>query len=376
MTTKTIEFFKPSKNKKLSDETVEFLKSSNDFSDLKIEIQKFIMVNTELKKLHEEEFVLTSHELEYLAKAPKDIWKDYLSFRHIFRKLASKKINTSFPLYLLVEPTSICNLRCIMCFQIDKTFGSEKSFMGRMDLSLFKKVIDQAYDGGTKAITLASRGDPTLNKDLSSMLEYMKGKFLEIKLNTNGILLTDDLSRSILKNEVTDLVFSIDSYERNNYEEIRKKAKFEKVVNNIKRFMEIRDKEFPNHRTTVRVSGVKVDNKQDKQKFNQFWGQLVDYNVLVDLQERWDTYNNSVLPNEVLLPCGDLFERMYVWWDGKVNPCDVDYKSTLAVGDVNQNTIKEIWNGPAYTELREKHLNNERNKYSVCAKCDAWTCQK
>ena len=41
--------------------------------------------------------------------------------------------------------------------------------------------------------------------------------------------------------------------------------------------------EFPNHRTTVRVSGVKVDKKQSKQKFNEFWSQLVDYNVLVDL---------------------------------------------------------------------------------------------
>ena len=92
MTTKTIEFFKPSKNKNLSDETVEFLKSSNDFSELKIEIQKFIKENVELEKLYEEESVLTSHELQYLAKAPKDIWTDYLSFRHNFRKLASKKL--------------------------------------------------------------------------------------------------------------------------------------------------------------------------------------------------------------------------------------------------------------------------------------------
>ena len=223
---------------------------------------------------------------------------------------------------------------------------------------------------------MASRGDPTLNKDLGSMLEYMKGKFLEVKLNTNGILLNDELSRSILANEVTDLVFSIDSYERENYEEIRKKAKFDKVVHNIQRFMQIRDEEFPNHRTTVRVSGVKVDKKQSKQKFNEFWSQLVDYNVLVDLQERWDTYMNAELPSEMLLPCGDLFERMYVWWDGKVNPCDVDYKSTLAVGDVNHQTIREIWNGPAYSRLREKHLDGLRSDYSVCAKCNAWTCSK
>jgi radical SAM protein with 4Fe4S-binding SPASM domain len=121
------------------------------------------------------------------------------------------------------------------------------------------------------------------------------------------------------------------------------------------------------------VSGVKVDEKQDKQKFNQFWAKLVDYNVLVDLQERWDTYMNAVLPDEKLLPCGDIFERMYIWWDGKVNPCDVDYKSTLGTGDVTQNTIQEIWNGPAYTKLREKHLNGQRGEFSVCSKCSNFT---
>ena len=44
-----------------------------------------------------------------------------------------------------------------MCFQADKSFGDQKSFMGRMSMDLFKNIIDQAEKGGTKAITLASR---------------------------------------------------------------------------------------------------------------------------------------------------------------------------------------------------------------------------
>ena len=76
------------------------------------------------------------------------------------------------------------------------------------------------------------------------------------------------------------------------------------------------------------------------------------------------------MPNDRLLACGDLFERMYIWWDGTVNPCDVDYKSTLAVGNVKIETIKEIWNGKRYEELREDHLNNKRGNHDVCAKCD------
>ena len=319
---------------------------------------------------------LSNHETYYISRAPRNLWLEYLLFREKFNRLANDRIETDFPLYLLIEPTSICNLRCVMCFQIDKSFSGDKSFMGRMDLDLFKKIIDEAHHGGTRAVTLASRGDPTLNKDLPAMLRYMKGKFLEVKLNTNGVLLNDEISRSILENQVTDLVFSIDSYEKQNYEAIRRKAKFDKVVNNISNFITLREKEYPHHRTSVRVSGVKVDEQQDRMKFNEFWLELVDHCVLVDIQERWDTYFNEELPVDQLLPCGDLFERMYVWWDGSVNPCDVDYKSTLSTGNLKNASIREIWNGPKYSALRNAHLNGKRNVFKVCAQCDNWTCKK
>ena len=333
----------------------------------KLDIDYFRVI---LKKIDNDEFKLTYHEISFLIKAPVIDWAPYILHRFRFRQLADKKIKTKFPPYLLIEPTSICNLRCVMCFQTDKSFGNNKSFMGRMDLNLFKKIIDEAVYEGCKAITFASRGDPTLNKDLSKMLDYTKGKFIEVKLNTNGVLLDDKLSRCILRNEVTDLVFSIDSYEKQNYENIRKKAKFDNVLNNIKQFMDIRTKEFKFHRTTVRVSGVRLNEKQNYEKFNKFWLEHVDYCSLTQLQERWDVYQNDVLPNDRLLACGDLFERMYIWWDGTVNPCDVDYKSTLAVGNVKIETIKEIWNGKRYEELREDHLNNKRGNHDVCAKCD------
>ena len=161
-----------------------------------------------------------------------------------------------------------------MCFQQDKSFSSNKKYMGKMDINLFKEIIDQAEKGGTKSITLASRGEPTLNSNLPEMLDYIKGKFLELKLNTNGTLLSENLSREILKAGVNDLVFSIDSHEKAKYEKIRVKGKFNKVLENIKKFLTIRENEFPEHTTTVRVSGVKVSKNLDKNEFNEFYSQL------------------------------------------------------------------------------------------------------
>ena len=51
---------------------------------------------------------------------------------------------------------------------------------------------------------------------------------------------------------------------------------------------------------------------------------------------------------------------MFIWWDGKVNPCDTDYKSKLSVGKFNLN-ISEIWKGEKYQKIRDMHINHIEN---------------
>ena len=62
---------------------------------------------------------------------------DYLIYRYKFQLYPKKRIVSKFPIYILIEPTSVCNLRCTMCFQVDKTF-TKKKYMGFMDLNLYK----------------------------------------------------------------------------------------------------------------------------------------------------------------------------------------------------------------------------------------------
>ena len=103
-----------------------------------IEQKKF---NEFLEKTNNNGFNPSLHELNYLLKAPDYLWIPYVLFRHDFNRLAKDRMSTKFPLYLLIEPTSICNLRCVMCFQADKSFGDQKSFMGRMSMDLLKTPI-------------------------------------------------------------------------------------------------------------------------------------------------------------------------------------------------------------------------------------------
>ncbi len=312
--------------------------------------------------------MLNSQEVRYLLLHHRSTWADYLIYRWKFTNYCEKKIVSAFPLYLLIEPTSICNVRCVMCFQTDKTFSSDKKYMGMMDLDLFKKIIDEAEEGGTKAITLASRGEPILHPKIKEMLAYCKGKFLELKLNTNGTRLDNDLIHAILKANVDILVFSIDSYIASEYENIRKKSSFDTIVQNIRNFKEIRDVEYPNSKCVTRVSCVRMNDDLNYDKFAEFWAELVDDVGIIECNERSDTYNNKL--NEKLGdPCLLLWNRMYLWYDGVCNPCDIDYKSYLALGNVNDQSIRDLWHGEKYNEMRKVHLAMNRNSLEPCDRC-------
>jgi len=327
------------------------------------------ILNKIIESLEKKDYsLLSSQEIYFLESNNSDRWADYLIFRYKMNFFPKKKIVYDFPLYLLIEPVSACNLRCIMCFQIDESFTSNKNFMGMIDFDLFKKIIDEAVMGGTKAITLASRGEPTLHPKLGEMLEYCSGKFFELKINTNATRLSEKLIHQILKSGITNMVFSIDSYEKTEYESIRVKGIFEDIVKNVKKFKEIKEKFYPESTCETRVSGVKVNKNQDPIKFKNFWKDYVDNVAMVEMENRWDTYNN---PKDIMGSgaCSYLWERMYVWFDGLCNPCDTDYKSELSIGSVKEKSIREIWNGEKFTRLREGHLNNERYKIYPCDRC-------
>jgi radical SAM protein with 4Fe4S-binding SPASM domain len=293
--------------------------------------------------------------------------RDYLVYRYKMRVYPATKRVASFPTYVLVEPVSACNLRCVMCFQVDKTF-TRKPHMGVMDFDLYRRVIDELAAGGTKAMTMASRGEPLLHPRRGEMVTHASGKFIDLKLNTNATKLTERLCHELLATELTELVFSIEAEHAELYEKIRVGGKFTEVLRNIERFRDIRERHYPRSDVVTTASGVFFRDDQDAQKFADFWSQRVDHVATVECEARWDTYNNVPHPDRSH-PCDYLWERMYIWWDGKVNPCDVDYKSELSLGDVTTTSISDVWHSDAYTRMRTAHLAGARATYMPCDRC-------
>jgi radical SAM protein with 4Fe4S-binding SPASM domain len=316
-------------------------------------------------------FPINKHIEFYIEKNKKNLDKiiKYIIFRYKFYLAGKEKINLGYPPYLLVEPVSTCNLRCPFCFQTDKTF-TKKPFMGVMKIDLFKKIIDEADILEIGAITLASRGEPTLHKNLNEMLDYIGSKknILEVKLNTNGTFLNEKICHSIFKNNISQIVISADHYIQEHFEKLRLGSNFKEIVRNVDELFFIRKKCYPESKTEIRVSGIDNDKNLNRSEFEKFWIKRSDHVSAGFPIERWNTYENK--KNENLnSPCENLWDRMYIWFDGKVNPCDADYKSYLSAGNFDEFSIKNLWNNKIMEKIRTDHLTNNRIKIIPCDRC-------
>lgn len=292
----------------------------------------------------------------------------YLHYRFRYEAYPDRKILDDEPPCLQIEPTSVCNFRCVFCYQTDAEFTDKRNgHMGSMSLDLFKRVVDMAV-GRVEAVTLASRGEPTACRDLGAMLAYAKGKFLALKLNTNASLLDEKRCHEILSAEPQTVVFSADAAAEPEYSRLRVGGTLEKTLKNVKLFQDIRRKHYPKTPTITRVSGVKVDQEASLEDMERVWGDFVDQVAFVAYNPWEDAYHAE--PNGIKTPCTDLWRRLFVWWDGTANPCDVDFKTTMPVGKLQDaKSLREVWRSSAYEGLRADHLDKRRGARSPCAGC-------
>jgi organic radical activating enzyme len=291
----------------------------------------------------------------------------YNQYRHRYDTNPRAHVLDGFPPVLQIEPTSICNYRCPFCFQTDPTFTKRgTAHMGMMTMDLFQRAIDEA-NGQCEAITLASRGEPLLHPQIAEMLAYTAGKFLALKVNTNGYFLDEELSHAILAADINTLVVSAEAVEAESYAMFRVRGRFETVVTNVAQFRQIQQRQYPKARTLLRVSGVKVEGTPSLEQMQRFWGWWADQVCYVDYNPWENTYKKE--PNDITEPCSDLWRRLFLWWDGTVNPCDVDYRSLLATGKFPYETLADVWNGEHYNWLRRQHLEGKRGECNPCQKC-------
>jgi radical SAM protein with 4Fe4S-binding SPASM domain len=312
-------------------------------------------------------FKVTQFIAEELATIDDADIPRYVFHRYRYDVFPLEKKLDEFPPYLQIEPSSICNFKCVFCYQTDPTYNSKQSgHLGTMTAETFKRIVDQ-IEGQVEFISLASRGEPLVAKELPEMLAYTEGKFLGLKINTNASLLNEKMAHAILSSGIKTVVFSADAAEEPLYSKLRVNGSLDKTVRNIDLFENIRSNHYKNKKIITRVSGVKVSEHQSLDAMVSFWGQRVDQVAFVKYNPWENIYQAQ--PNGMETPCSDLWRRMFVWYDGKVNPCDSDYKSSLALGNALNDSVSDIWSGAKYNELRKMHATSQRQCVEPCKRC-------
>ncbi|MCX7748439.1 MAG: radical SAM protein [Clostridia bacterium] len=306
---------------------------------------------------------------------------EYKEYRRKWVENPKNFILEEGPLNLDLEVTSYCNLKCPMCprtvmIRDNLKVNGKKFESGYMDLDLFKNLIDQAVEMGVKAIKLNWLGEPLAHKNIVEMVAYAKQKgIIDILMNTNAVFLTEKLSRELIEAGLDKLSFSFDSPQKEDYEKIRIGANFDKVIENIKTFNKIRT-ELGKDTPQTRVSMVLMKSNQHQyQDFVNLFKDVVDvvaYSNYSDHEEIIGADEKTEKREKIKnFSCAQLWQRMFVTWDGDVIVCCVDIMRNYIVGNAKHEKLKDIWKNQKYEYMRKKHKKGEYMDIPICSKCDA-----
>ncbi len=295
-------------------------------------------------------------------------WKRLARLFHHYRK---KSLHLPYlPIRLWVELTSHCNYRCVMCPNKDLN----KENKGYMEFDLYKKIIDEAK-GFAFDINLAHRGESLLHPQIVGAIRYAKDAGLFTRLHTNGSLLEEELARQIVESGLDRLSFSFDGFNQETYEGIRVGGDFEKTITNISRFLEIK-KQAGSQKPETAIEVINFDKlsgpefTQAREDFRQRFAGLPLDNFFMKELHNWAGEIEKDGQKDAYTACPFPWNALVIFWDGAVLPCTQDFFGHYLVGNVKNESLQQIWNGPKLQHLREKQSAGELKEFETCANCD------
>lgn len=296
----------------------------------------------------------------------------YKEYRRKWVENAKNFILEEAPLHIDIEPTNACNLRCPMCPRtVILENGSHNFNISSMKIETFKRLIDEAAEIGVYSLKLNWLGEPLVHPHIVEMVRYAKEKGLvDVMFNTNAALLNEKISRELIEAGLDKLFFSFDSPHKEKYEEIRVGASYDETLENIKRFIRIRD-EMGSQTPLTRVSMVLMDSNHDE--YNEFVDMFKDIVDIVAYVEYREPESTGVKEYNADFACAQLWQRMFVAADGEVIVCCIDSNREYVAGNIHEDSIKNIWKNERYTSIRDLHKNGNYNQVPMCSKCDLTT---
>ncbi|MFA6919231.1 MAG: radical SAM protein [Patescibacteria group bacterium] len=292
-------------------------------------------------------------------------------------------LDTPFLLYIF--PVYACNFKCRYCiFSVNpekRGFISDKILM---DFDLYKRCIDEVakFPNKLKVLRFVGMGEPLLHKNIAEMVKYAITKDVAgvVEIISNGSLLTPEISEALIDAGLSRLIVSLQGINSKKYQEVSQiNIDFEKFVQNIKYYFEHKKE---NSHLYIKIMDTVLDGKDEEQKFYEIFGDICDSMAIehtvpiypgVDYDKVLEGKDLSVtqfgLPVSEVKICPQPFFTFQINPDGKVVPCfSLDYPEII--GDCNNESIYDIWNGEKFRKFRSRMLDGAENVCKICSNCN------
>ena len=337
--------------------------------------------------------------------------------RRYFESVGARRnaVPESEPVCLYLETTNRCNLLCTTC---PRTYA-ELEPPADMSWDLFKSIVDQIP--ALQRAVLHGVGEPMLVKNLPRMVRYLKDRGTYVLFNTNGTVLNERNGRALIEAELDELRVSLDAANAASFRTIRGKDYFNRILKNVRAFRALQEREG---HEKPRVSAWLTGLRETIEELPEFVKVAAEIGVREVYLQRLVFFNENAIgharPDQALYEqmtrdeselieqasalarslgmtfsasgaasepgmslkretdaspwslCRRPWTVMYFTANGRALPCCIAPFSqrgyeNYTLGDATQQSLREIWNGPAYREFRDALLSNQPP--AACANC-------
>lgn len=305
----------------------------------------------------------------------------------------------AFPLVVDIEPTNGCNLDCIFC---------QRQVMARpvkvLSDDLYHRAIDEMAAHQPTSVRFSGWGEPTLHPRIVEFIRYAHERGVLTHLTTNAVLMTPTLARELLEAGLDKIKFSLQGLSATEYDRMRiprvdddERTGYVNINAHIEQFIAVRDEMGAPCHVQVSVSMLKREQENDeaRQAFYDRWVDKVDsiwglgrigvyggQPLLTSFQRVKDTGRISAEDLEGGRPdrghdlnagqaCWEPFNKLSIGADGAIKACCDDADNNLVMGQLPDDTLLGVWNGPRLAKLREAlSCGNSDSVPAFCRMCD------
>jgi len=291
-------------------------------------------------------------EEEY--KLNRSQWSDFPKNFHV----------SEYPIHVDIELSTFCNLKCPFCFyRVDKY--DKKIEKGFINFELYKKIIDE-ISGKVFSLRLSLKGEPTLYPNLIEAINYAKNKNIkEVSMITNAGKITPEFFKELMNAGIDCITISFDGlYEE--YEKNRYPLKFNEMYEQLKKYKEIKEK-ADKVKPVIKIQTIWPAIEKNPTEFYDKMSKVCD---LIAFNAKRDYAEKEPLDGfqyEEDFACPQYYQRLVVGINGLAVPCTNGFNKGQELGDLNKQTVYEIWHGEKLNYLRG--LNQKKGGFKELPQC-------